>query len=206
MNNPLHILLVLGTAHLFTVMSPGPNQALVLAAGARSRTQGLLVAFGAWPAGATWAALGIAGMGEVIRSAPWLELAIRLLCGAYLLYLGVRLVRLSFTERANGPVKPIATEPWRLVLTGFLSNLSNPKAIAWYASIFTAAGAYDLPWQWQLVVIFGMPAIGFGWNSLLVFVVSSGPIKVLYTRAVRWIDRISGGILLVFGLKLLVAR
>jgi threonine efflux protein len=144
MNNPLHILLVLGTAHLFTVMSPGPNQALVLAAGARSRTQGLLVAFGAWP--------------------------------------------------------------WRLVLTGFLSNLSNPKAIAWYASIFTAAGAYDLPWQWQLVVIFGMPAIGFGWNSLLVFVVSSGPIKVLYTRAVRWIDRISGGILLVFGLKLLVAR
>lgn len=206
MNSTFQILLLLATAHLFTVMSPGPNQALVLAAGARSRGAGLLVALGAWPAGATWAALGLAGMGEVIRNAPWLELAIRIACGLYLLYLGARMLRLSFVDRGVGKAAAEETAPWRLFMMGFFSNLSNPKAIAWYASIFTVAGAYDLAWQWQIVAIFGMPAIGFSWNSMLVFVVSSGPVRRLYNRAVRWIDRVSGGVLVVFGLKLLAAR
>ena len=206
MNGPLQILMLLASAHLFTVMSPGPNQALVLAAGAKSRAGGMLVAAGAWPAGAVWAAMGLGGMGEVIRSAPWLELAIRIACGLYLLYLGARMVRLSFHERAGGPVMQLETAPAKLFLMGFLSNLGNPKAIAWYASIFTAAGAYELPWRWQIIAILGMPAIGFAWNSLLVLIVSSGPVRTLYNRAVRWIDRCSGGVLLVFGLKLLAAK
>ena len=116
------------------------------------------------------------------------------------------MVHLSFSPHGIGKAAARETRPWRLIGMGFLSNLGNPKAIAWYASVFAAAGAYDLPWTWQILVVLGMPAIGFSWNSFLVLVVSSGPVRALYNRAIRWIDGISGGILLLFGIKLLAAR
>jgi threonine efflux protein len=89
---------------------------------------------------------------------------------------------------------------------GFFSNLGNAKAIAYYASVFAATGAYSLPRPWQIVAIFGMPAIGFAVNAMLAFLFSSGPVRRIYERAAHWIDRVSGSVLFLFGLKLLAAR
>jgi threonine efflux protein len=200
-----HIMLTLAFGHLMTVMSPGPNQALVIATAARSRIGGVYVALGAWPAGAFWACMGLMGMGEAIRSLPWLELAIRVVCGCYLLFLGARILRKAFNEGGVGSMKSDETRPARLVLMGFVSNVTNPKAIAYYASIFAATGAYSLPWRWQVVAIFGMPAIGFCWNTFVALAISSPPVKRVYADAARWIDGASGSVLVLFGLKLLAA-
>ena len=205
MTATLHILVLLASAHLFTVMSPGPNQALVLATAARSRSEGLVVAAGFWPDGAIWAAMGLAGMGELMRAAPWIELALRLACGAYLVFLGVRMFRLSFRNHAGIPREAPKQSAGRLFLMGFLTNLGNAKAIAYFASVFAATGAYALSPPWQFVAIFGMPGIGFAWNASLVFLVSSPPVRRAYERAAHWIDRVSGSFLLLFGLKLLVS-
>ena len=150
--------------------------------------------------------MGLAGMGELMRAAPWLELLLRVGCGCYLIFLGVRMFRLSFRNHAGGRHEAPKQSAGRLFLMGFLTNLGNAKAIAYFASVFAAAGAYELPWQWQMVAIFGMPGIGFGWNATLVFLVSSPPVRRAYERAAHWIDRISGSFLLLFGLKLLVAK
>ncbi len=206
MSPHLHIMALLATAHILAVMSPGPNQALVLATAARSRSEGLIVAAGFWPAGCLWAAMGLMGMGELMRAAPMIELGLRVVCGAYLIYLGLRMIRASLSGRSgNGRAAPEQSRA-RLFLMGFLTNLGNAKAIAYFAGVFAAAGAYDLPFEWQIVAIFLMPGIGFSWNAALVLFVSTKPVRRAYERAAHWIDRLSGSVLMIFGLKLLVSR
>jgi threonine efflux protein len=200
-----HILALLAIAHLLNVMTPGANQALVISATMRSRFHGLVVAASFWPAGAFWAAMGLAGMGEVMHRAPGLEIGLRVVCGLYLLFLGQRLLRSAMRGRGAPMIATNEMPVWRLFLAGFLTNLSNARAIAYYASIFTAAGAYVLPWYWQVVAIAGMPAIGFGWNATVVLLVSSPPVRRWLTRVTHWLDGISGTVLLLFGIKLLAS-
>jgi threonine efflux protein len=205
-NEVTHVLALLAVAHLLNVMTPGANMALVISASLRGRRDGLVVAASFWPAGAFWAAMGLAGMGEIMRGAPALETGLRVACGLYLLFLGQRLARSAWRGRglpfAPAPDMPAA----KLFLTGFLTNLGNVRVIAYYASIFTAAGAYSLPWQWQAVAVAGMPAIGFSWNMLVVSLISNPPVRRLLDRATHWLDGLSGIVLLGFGLKLLVAK
>ena len=139
-----------------------------------------------------------------MRAMPAIELSLRIACGCYLLYLGQKLLRGAWRGRGL----PVAEAPdmtiGRLFWAGFLTNLLNARVIAYYASIFTAAGAYALPWQWQMVAIFGMPAIGFSWNSFVTLVVSSPAVRGALAGATHWIDSASGAILVAFGLNLLV--
>jgi threonine efflux protein len=200
-----HILALLAIAHLLNVMTPGANQALVISATMRSRFHGLVVAASFWPAGAFWAAMGLAGMGEVMHRAPALEIGLRVVCGCYLLFLGQRLVRSAWRGRGLPFAAANDMSIGRLFFAGFLTNLSNVRAIAYYASIFTAAGAYVLPWYWQVVAIAGMPAIGFAWNATIVLLVSSPPIRRWLNRVTHWLDGISGAMLLLFGIKLLAS-
>lgn len=198
---------LLAITHLLTVMSPGPNQALVLSTSARNRRDGFIVAAGFWPAGCLWATMGLAGMGEVMRQVAWFELALRVVCGIYLVYLGIRMIGKAARPLAGQSREvPERSSAWRLFAMGFLTNLGNPKAIAYFASVFAATGAYVLPWQWQIVAIFVMPGIGFSWNAVVVLIVSSPPVRNFYQRFLHWIDRISGSVLVLFGLKLLSAR
>ena len=203
MSDVAHILALLAVAHLLNVMTPGANQALVISATMRSRFHGLVVAASFWPAGAFWAAMGLAGMGEVMHRLPALELGLRVVCGCYLLYLGWKMLRSAWRGRGL----PFAPAPQmsigRLFLTGFLTNLSNVRAIAYYASIFTATGAYSLPWYWEIVAIAGMPGIGFSWNATVVLLVSSPPVRRVLDRATHWLDGLSGAALVLFGIKLL---
>ena len=206
MSETLHILALLAAAHIMTVMSPGPNQALVLATAARSRTEGLIVAAGFWPAGCIWASMGLMGMGELMRAAPMIEIGLRVACAAYLFYLGLRMIRASFVGRRGAGAAAPQHSRAKLFLMGFLTNLGNAKAIAYFASVFAATGAYDLPLEWQFVAIVAMPGIGFSWNAALVLFISTKPVRRAYERAAHWIDRLSGSVLMIFGLKLLVSR
>jgi threonine/homoserine/homoserine lactone efflux protein len=204
MNDVAHVLSLLAVAHLFSVMTPGANSALVISSAMHSRAKGLVVAASFWPAGAFWAAMGLAGMGEVMRKAPAIEFALRIACGCYLLFLGQKLIRNAWKGRGLPMAQAPELSTPKLFLAGFLTNLLNARVIAYYASIFTAAGAYSLPWQWQLVAIFGMPAIGFSWNCFMTLVVSSPPVRRALEGATHWIDGASGAILLAFGFSLLV--
>ena len=121
-----------------------------------------------------------------------------------MLFRSQRLLRNAWKGRGLPVAAPLDMSNGKLFVTGFLTNLLNARVIAYYASIFTAAGAYALPWQWQMVAIFGMPAIGFSWNSFVTLVVSSPAVRGALAGATHWIDSASGAILVAFGLNLLV--
>jgi threonine efflux protein len=199
----LHTLGILALAHLFAVMAPGPNTALVLQTATRSRRDAFITLLGLWPAGFIYAVAGLAGLGALLAAAPWLATAMQVVCAAYLLWLGVRMLRASFRPRHAGVVEVSRAN---LFWQGFITNLTNPKSIVYYASIFGATGAFDLPLWAQAAIAPIMPAIGTLWYGSLALVASSGPVRSMLDSISHWLDRISGTIMIGFGLKLLVQR
>lgn len=197
------ILIALGLAHLLASMSPGPNTVLVIRHAAHSRRLGWVTAAGFWPAGVLWSFAGLAGLGALVRAAPWIETALRIACSAYLLWIGFGMLRASLRAAGNA-ADPAALAPRRAFAAGFVTNLTNPKSLAYFSSIFGAVGAHALPLPVQAAAVFVLPSIGFAWYATLTLLVSQPRVLAGYRRSVRWIERGAGALLIGFGVRLFI--
>ena len=198
-------LFLLLAAQAIIVMVPGMNTALVLRTAARDRTAGFMVALGVWPAGLIGAAAGLGGLGTLLLAWPQIALAMRVICGAYLLWIGAAMLAASF-RKADHPGLMVPARRSAAFWQGFITNISNPKTIAHYSSVFAATGAFDLPFWAQALAVFLCPCVNFVWDSLLVILASGGTAQRWLKRSGRWIDRCAGAIMIAFGLKLLVQK
>lgn len=191
-------------ALLFVAMSPGPAFIVVSQqAVARSRDAGVITALGVSVGSVVWVMLVIFGIAFVLKQAAWLYVVLRLMGGAYLVYLGVQLWR--------GARKPMTAEPcdtgmrhtlWRTFWRAILIQLLNPKAAVFFGSVFLTMLSPDAP-AWVQGVALGMVfAIEFGWYLVVATTLSSKPARRVYARAKTWIERVAGAWLALFGLKL----
>jgi len=203
--NPASILLTLAVAHIAIAVTPGPNFVLVLQSALRERRLGIIAAMGVWPAGIIWATLGLAGLGAVIAAVPLAETLMRLISGSYLLWLGYKSIRAGFSGEtvAKNVSRASVGETLR---AGFITNITNPKGIAYFMSIFTATGAFALPLGYKIFAVLMMPSISFCWYCMMTFLVSSPMVRRSFDKASAWLDRIAGGLMLAFGFKLLVQQ
>jgi threonine/homoserine/homoserine lactone efflux protein len=200
------IFATLMAAQVVIALAPGPNTLIVIHAATRDRRLGLAAAAGVWPVGLLFAGLGLSGLGTVLAAWPQVAEAMRLACAAYLLWLGFGTIRRSFADPATA--LPIAT-PADLATafrTGFFTNLTNPKSIAYWASIFAATGASELPLSAQLIAVVAMPTVSFLWYALLTVLVASPPVAAVVDRSRGLLDRIAGGVMILFGARLLLGR
>ncbi len=191
-------------ALLFVAMSPGPAFIVVSQqAVARSRHAGVITAFGVSIGSVVWVMLVILGIAFVLEQAAWLYVVLRLIGGAYLVYLGIHIWR--------GAHKPMTEEPchkgmrhtlWRTFWRAILIQLLNPKAAVFFGSVFLTMLSPDAP-AWVQGVALGMVfVIEFGWYLVVATTLSSKPARRVYARAKTWIERVAGVWLALFGLKL----
>ena len=128
-------LLVAGFAlGLVAGMSPGPDTVLVVRATVSGgRRAGTVVAVGIGAALAIHASLTAALVGGADAALPWLSPALSVAGSAYLTYLGATLLVRSGEQCAapRDPHQPVA-HPF---VTGFLTNLLNPKAVIFFAAV-----------------------------------------------------------------------
>ena len=87
-------------------------------------------------------------------------------------------------------------------LVGFLTNIGNAKALAFFTSIFALLLPANPPLWLDAAILVGMVGISAGWFSLVALLFSLGPVARAYRRAQRWIDAITGGVFVALGLKL----
>ena len=204
-----YLLLLAGLAlvHLLAVASPGPSTVLVIQTAAGSgRRAGLLAALAMMVGALAWAAAALYGLQALFARFEWLYVALRILGGGYLLYLAVMLWR-----HAGAPLP--ATEPgtrreggWRGFLHALLLQLSNPKIMVFFGSIFLSLLPGDLP-VWMEAAVLAIVAFNeFAWFALLALLFSGGTAQAFYRRTKRWLDRIMGGVLGLLGVRLLAAE
>ena len=87
-------------------------------------------------------------------------------------------------------------------LSGLLTNLSNPKTLIYFSSVFSLAlsSSASNHLKTQLAII--IPLQTFLVFALLMLILSVPKIKMAYQRSGSYIDVISGGLFLIFAIWL----
>ena len=202
----LSALAALFFVHLLVVASPGPAFfAVSRTAISSSRAAGITAAGGLATGALIWAIATMFGLDVLFARAPWLYDAMRLGGAAYLIYLGVGMLRSAWRgERMkNDAVGPSGN---RAFLRSLGVQLSNPKAAVFFGSIFVTL----LPAAAPLWVKGGALAIlginEFGFYGLVAVVLSAPRAQRIYSNAKRGLDALFGGFLTALGVKLALSR
>ncbi|MGV8916863.1 MAG: LysE family translocator [Pseudomonas sp.] len=112
-------------------LMPGPDMILLLQTGARlGRTTALATALGLAVARICHVTLAAMGLATLFKVAPWTFDGVRIAGAAYLLWIGVHMLKPGSLTSLNtqGDRPPAAS--WRAAIQrGLLTNLLNPKAL-----------------------------------------------------------------------------
>ena len=193
-------ILSIGAAQMVAVVSPGPSFLITArTAVVRSRADGVKVAAGLAAGTVIWAGAALFGLNALFHAVPVLFTAMKIAGALFLLWIALQIfvhakVPLQFEgEGAQG--NPF----WR----GFWVQLSNPKVMVFFGSIFIAM-LPESPPLWLLFALLAVVVFNeFWWYTVVALFFGAGPVRAFYLRAKIWIDRMTGLFLGALGLRLL---
>lgn len=184
------------------VLLPGPDTFVLLrSALAGGRRSGLLTATGIFVANALQGSAAAFGLGLLIVQSHTAFTVIRWAGVGYLVVLGVQALRAAhrgdYAVVGTGGPRPRAR---RAVLTGFLSNVTNPKVLIMYLSVlpqFLVPGASTVADTMLLALT--VAVLGGIWQVGLVLAVHRARAWFSRRRVRRTGDAVAGVALLGFG-------
>ncbi len=205
-------LLGFALAATLLILAPGPDFMLVMRNTVRGgRRAGWVTACGTLSGLTVWALAAALGLSALLRVSHVAYDVLRFCGAAYLIWLGVTSLvsfRRKGTDRAR-PAPDVAalgqapTRPGRAYLNGMLSNLLNPKISVFFMAFlpaFVPAGASAS--QFSLVLGAWFIAETGLWLAVVAWLADRG-VRWLRRPAVqRWLERITGIVLIGFGLRL----
>ena len=202
--SPYAIVLGATLIWLAAVVSPGPNFLVVSRlALARSRRSAIGATIGITVGSLIYAALTMFGLSVLILRFAWLGDTIRVVGGAYLIWLGVQAWRVGpedLSPATNG-MDQAAPSLLHGLRVGFLTEITDPKGIALFLGLFAAAVPAGTPLWAKLAVLSAGGVIEIVWYTAVSFAFSSAPMRAGYQRARRTVDRVLGTLLIALGLK-----
>jgi threonine/homoserine/homoserine lactone efflux protein len=163
------------------------------------RRLGLISGLGAATADAVYGSLAAFGVSLVVSLLTQQQFILRVIGGIFLCYLGIR--ALFFSRPTNLTANTASTSSlMQGYASTFLLTLTNPMTILSFAAVFSGLGlaAQGGDPESALAVVAGVFCGSALWWFTLSLIVSllRGPIT---TRGMVWINRISGVVLLAFG-------
>lgn len=196
--------------HFCALITPGPDFFVVTqTAISRSRTQAMCVVFGITVAVLLWAFFALIGLNIIFEKFVWLKQIMMVLGGLYLCWLGFQMLKSAFSkQKVSTEILNIELPQShvRFFIKGLFTNLSNPKAVIYFGSVFSMFLANPQLDHLHAVmwVIIGIETLL--WFSFVVFVFSLPSFKIAYQNAAKWIDGVSGGIFTAFGAYLIANK
>ncbi len=192
---------------LVAVMSPGPAVAMLLGLGlSRGRGAALIASLGIAAGSSTIALITLMGMGLLLQQAAWAITLLRLIGSAYLLWLAYG----AFRKALNPPrVEPAQMPPLsfgRAFLTGYLLQVTNPKAIVFWLAIGAVGATTGAPAQITALFLAGAFAISLTGHGFYAIALASGPVRRAYQKARRGVEATLGLLFTFFAFKLATSR
>jgi threonine/homoserine/homoserine lactone efflux protein len=194
---------------LLVIVTPGQDTALTirntLVGGRRS---GVLTAVGVSAGQACWTLAASAGVVALLRASEPAFLALRLVGAAYLMFLGVQ--ALVSALRGRFETTAAATrrgnrDRSRIIAfrQGLLSNLGNPKMAVFFTSLLP-----QFAFSFVGLAGFGLLfcALTLLWLSAYAAVVARAGDYLRRSRVRRWIEGLTGLVLVSLGLRLAAER
>ena len=201
-------LLLITSIHILAAASPGPDFVLVSQQTlTHGKKTGLLCSIGITLGLSVHIVYSACGLALLIANSVWALWAIKVLGGAYLIYLGINGLRSKPSDGVAEQLQAIHHQSAsKSIGLGFLCNVLNPKAPIYFVSLFTVVLSADMP-LYQ-IGIYGawMMFLQLLWFSTVVVLLSKPAINQKFKRLGHWIDRILGGAMIAFGLKLITTK
>ena len=184
---------------------PGPDFAVILRWATRGWRPGLAAAAGAQLGLCVHMLLAVVGLSVVLASHAGLLTAVRVVGGLSLACLGGRRIVPPFRRRARtaaqgpGPTagQPVDERARRAFVQALMTNLTNPKAILFFAAVlpqFLGSGPAPL---WLQTGVLGVVDVLVGFAPWAVVVVVGVRLSRTLRRETvrRWWDRVTGAVL-----------
>jgi RhtB (resistance to homoserine/threonine) family protein len=203
------ILAFAGIAALL-VITPGADMALVTKNGlAHGRRAALATALGVNLGALVWTLAASLGVAAFVRSSATAFNALRIAGAIYLFYLGLQAIWRSFRRGQAQELPPGRGESGgaKAFRQGVVSNLLNPKLAVFYTSLlpqFVAPGQSVFARSLLLGGMLNLMAIL--WLSSYAWLVAKAGAVLRRPRVRRWLDRLTGMVLIAFGLRLASER
>lgn len=186
-------------------MAPGPDMAVVtrqVVSGGRG--DGLRTTIGIILGLCMWGALTSLGLSALLAASPTAFTAVTYAGAAYLVHLGVRSLLDSRrkVDESTEVAPPRGGSPWTV---GLVSNVLNPKIAVFYIGLLPTLAPSALPTQWGMSLLVATHLVLTAlWLGGYVLVLNAA--KHFFARPAvrRWMDRIMGSVLVVFGLRVAV--
>jgi RhtB (resistance to homoserine/threonine) family protein len=190
------------------IILPGPDTAVVtknaLLAG---RRRGIAAAVGVSIGLVIWTAAAALGIATLLRASDVAFNALKLAGAAYLIWIGVQLLRSR--GRTDAPMDP-ADAPRhsrRALREGLLSDLGNPKIAVFFTSFLPQfVGGHGAAFGPLLVLGCIFAALTLAWLAAYSIAVGRASALVRRTRVRRALDRVTGIALVAFGVRLAFER
>jgi threonine/homoserine/homoserine lactone efflux protein len=191
------------------VITPGPNTLLFTwVALSQSRSTTLALIGGILGCGVLWAFGGLFGLVWAMGRFPNFFQAAQVVGGLYIGWRGFVLLRQSRSARTpDATVRPRIAQllPKRAFRMGFLTNLSNPKSLAFVSSLFATTDVARGPLWLGLTGIALMLSMSAGYYALLYALFARPGFLIAYRNSQRLIEGLAGFFFVIFGTELILS-
>ncbi|MEU2393579.1 LysE family translocator [Streptomyces sp. NPDC007369] len=203
------LLTATGILALLTLV-PGPDMAIVTRrAVARGRADGLRTVAGITAGLLLWGVLTVAGLAALLAASAEVYLVVKLAGAAYLCLLGIQSLRRPGATAAPDPApaeaagstgtRCDAAGAWR---TGLVSNALNPKIAVFYTGLLPALAPSGLrPAAGMALLVLIHVLLTAAWLGAYVYVLSRARQFFGRPRVRRALDRVTGVVLIGFGIR-----
>lgn len=205
-----HLWLFVGIAAAVIVV-PGPDTAIVTKnALLHGRRAALGTAFGVETGLAVWTVASAFGVASLVRASDTAFTALKLIGAAYLVWLGIQALRAAGRRAGHSDaelLRPAPLDGRRGFRQGLISDLANPKIGAFFTGLlpqFAGPGHSVLIPFLVLGGLFVLMTVVWLCGYALVAVKASALLR--RQRVSAAIDRLSGVILIGFGIRLALER
>jgi threonine/homoserine/homoserine lactone efflux protein len=196
-------------AGLLTII-PGLDTAQVLRSSlSRSRGHAFATASGIQTGTMIWGIAAAAGATALLAASQLAYRLVSLAGAAYLVWIGATLLIKSFRPQHpldEGDAVAPHGSAWRGWANGTVTNLLNPKVGVFYIATipqFVPHGVSPLAMGALLAGVHCF--LGMVWFTGIIVGASAVKPRLQSARFLRWLDRITGGVLILFGAKLAVS-
>jgi len=189
-------------------LTPGLDTALVIrTAAAEGPRRATGAAIGVGLGCLIWGAAASFGVGALLTASEMAYTALKWTGAAYLAWTGIRIILKPRDAFEPGEMKAVDAGPIAALRRGLLTNLLNPKVGIFYVSFlpqFIPAGVD--PARFGLLLTSIHVVEGLLWFAALI--AATVPIAGLLRVpvVVQWLDRVTGGVFVAFGLRLALER
>ncbi|WP_171168113.1 LysE family translocator [Streptomyces sp. I05A-00742] len=190
-----------GVLALLTIV-PGPDMAVVTKrAIASGRTEALRTAAGITAGLLAWGVFTVVGLAAVLAASAEAYLVVKLLGAGYLAFLGAQALWQS-RRAAPEPAVAEARGSGGAFVSGLVANMLNPKIAVFYTGVLPTLAPDGLSTAEGMgLLVLLHAALTLSWLGAYVYVVSRARSVFERPRVRRALDRVTGVVLIGFGLR-----